>query len=83
MILQGAAEIVALPSVQHNRCLASRLKDVNEIDVVEEQLRARRAVDRERAGYAIAQRAELEEQRRVSAAMEGTCSDAAIRHSGF
>ena len=64
LLLQGAAEIMRCVICLKTGVWPSRLKDVNEIDVVEEQLAHSEYVDDESRKEAIAQRSDIEESAR-------------------
>ena len=64
LLLQGAAEIVRCLVCLQTGAWPSRLKDVNEIDVVEEQLAHSEHVDEESRKVAIANAQDIEESAR-------------------
>ena len=75
LLLQGAAEIMRCVICLKTGEWPSRLKDVKEIDVVEEQLAHSEYVDEESRKEAIAQAQRDRGKPRGSAAWAGTCSD--------
>src|SRR6187455_1980494 len=64
LLMQGAAEIMRCVICLRTGVWPSRLKDVNEIDVVEEQLAHSEYVDEESRQLAIAKAAEIDETAR-------------------
>ena len=64
LLMQGAAEIMRCVICLRTGVWPSRLKDVNEIDVVEEQLAHSEYVDEESRKAAIAHAQEIEESAR-------------------
>ena len=71
LLLQGAAEIMRAIICLRTGAWPSRLKDVSEIDVVEEQLAASEHVDEETRRNAIAHAQDIEEAARQRGMGEG------------
>ena len=71
LLLQGAAEIMRAILCLRTGAWPSRLKDVSEIDVVEEQLAASEHVDEETRRNAIAHAQDIEEAARQRGMGEG------------
>ena len=82
LLLQGIAEIARCLVCLKTGAWPSRLKDVNEIDVVEEQLAHSEYVDEEARKAAIEHAQGIEESARQRG-MGGASQRSAIRHSGF